>query len=233
MAKMKPAAQDRPKSVDEHIRQAHLEQRFKDWLQASRQHMTAIVVAIAIVILVVGVIWLWQERQTTHLKNAYAAYDQAETVEDYKTVAENYAGTEVAAKAAFAAAQKMYAEEQYADAAQEFAAFLNTYPKSDLKLAARFGRAYALEAAARTDEAQTLFAELGDSDIGNPGRRAEAWLGAGRCAETQGLTEQARTYYENALSQETERVFNEQAQEALTLLDLKAHEKTAAAEDEE
>lgn len=218
MAKNRTAGK-RPQSVDETIRQARLEQHFKDWLNAGRRHIWMILLAVAGVVVVFGLIWGWQEHQSAYIEEAYAAFGRAQTVQEYTAVAERYADTEVAVKASFAAARRLFEEDDYDGALEGFTAFLAAHPRSALASSAMLGRAYALEAAGRPDEAQPVFVELAERFLASPLRIAEAWIGAARCAEAQGLVSQARTFYENALAQDTDSIFGEQARQALVMLE--------------
>jgi tetratricopeptide (TPR) repeat protein len=180
-------------------------------------------VLLAVCAVVVLVLYLisWASRREEALKQAFSDAYGAEAVLELREIADRFRGEAPGEIAAYRIPRLLHDREKFADAAAAYAAFVKDYPDSRLACTARTGEAYAWEAAGRLAEAEEAFvaaAGLAADSVS----QAEAWVGAGRCARHLGNTEQAKRYYEDAISVGPDGYFKEQAVIALREIRLSA-----------
>lgn len=162
-------------------------------------HLKLIGLAVAVVIVAILGLASVRSSQVAHLKEGFGALREAESESELQSIIEAYADTPVAERATLELGHLQYDSAEYDKAAEQFASFLEAYPNSGLRSQARMGRAYALEAAGNKREAEELFVEIAVS-VSGTAESAEAYLGAGRCAQARGDTDGARKHYEDAVS---------------------------------
>jgi tetratricopeptide (TPR) repeat protein len=180
-------------------------------------HWQRMLAAVVVVALVLTLALLLHKRRAERLDMGFYQVSSAQTVDELRALAVDLRGSKPGEQAAFLLARRLYEDAQYADAAVAFSEFLTEYSTSDMLAAARLGSAYALEADARLNEAQEAFVVAADL-VEDATSAAEAWLGAGRCAESRGLDKQARQYYENGVAASDSGTFRDQAVIALKRL---------------
>jgi len=176
-----------------------------------------LIVLLVAILVAVSLLALWQVKRRDNADRAALSVAKAETAESLRGLADKYRGQPVGEQAAFAYARTLFEEKKYADAADAFKGYLAAYPAGRQAAAARLGHAYALEAQGLNTGAQKAFADCADA-AREPAAQAEAFLAAGRCAQAEGRTEAARTFYERALGAGADGLVKQEATVALARL---------------
>ena len=179
-----------------------------------RDTLTKAAIVLLIVLAAVFLVKNWRERKAVARQRALAQVEQADTLAELKDLAAEFVGTELGEKASFRLARKLFDDGQHDAAATSFADFCSRYPASRFAADARLGKAYALEAGATLEAAQQAFDEAAQAAT-DPALAAQAYLGAGRCAQERGELGAAKTFYENAIASATTGVYRDQAAIAL------------------
>ena len=212
------------KQIEERIRErkaaeAHdmsgAEQKFAGFLTGQIfPNLKNLLLGLCILLLIGALLHTWQKAQKEDLAVAFTRLNEAQSVDELQEIAEKYKGKKPGELAAFKRAQKLFEEEKFGEARDAFAAFLEAYPASEQRLDAQLGRAYSLEAEGEYEQAAETFVSVAE-EAGTAFLEAEAWVGAGRCARTLDDPDNARTYYENAVSTASGGLFVDRASEAL------------------
>jgi len=154
------------------------------------------------------------------ISEGFAALDTASGTDDYLEAASTYAGLLPGELAAYQAGRSFLEAHKYERAKSQFQLFLKDYPRSRLAGAARLGLAYADEGRKKWLDAEKLFVEAAKAVTGAE-NIAEAYLGAGRCAEAGGRLAQAVKWYEAAVAAGAEGYFRQAALDALKEIKLR------------
>ncbi len=192
-------------------------EQFVRWVHANGARILA---GIA-VLLAVGVAFASHSIRREHrIAAGFAALDTAAGVDDYLEIASKYAGTLPGEQAAFRAGRAFLDDKKFDRAASQFRLFLKDYPKSRLAGRAKIGLAYALEGEEKWTDAEKAFIEAATSLTGAE-NIAEAYLGAGRCAEAGSRLAQAVKWYEAAVAAGDTGYFRKTALDALKAVKLR------------
>lgn len=169
------------------------------WIDKNRKQIISTVVILVVVGLVVAFV-RWRdeqtriqggERLTTLLMEGGAAGVKADVL---IKVADDYAGTEVGARALLRAAEQLFTEGKIAEAQSAFTRFAGEYAGSPLVSQAKFGVAVCLDSQGKTAEAVTAFKEVADRyPDKNTATLAKYHLAV--IYEAQGKMEMARDLY--------------------------------------
>lgn len=188
--------------------------RMPAWFGRIQSYLKVASIAGAAVIALVLLLVYWQMQRSDASKDAFAALASADSSDGLVRLASENRGTAVGEQASFTLARRAYDEGKFDQAAAKFTAFLQSYPQSLLVNAARLGQGYALDASGKTEPARKAFTDLAKS-VTNPDLAAEAYLAAGRCAESMGLSADAEKLYNSAITSGSTGIYKQQALDAL------------------
>jgi TolA-binding protein len=184
------------------------------FLKEIKPHLKSVgsVIVIALAIAVFANVMLQQHRAKT--AQAWADVYGTTSKEALDQTAKENLGSEIGAAASLKLARQAYTEAKYEEAASRFAGFIKDYPRHALVENARLGQAYALEANGKTQQAEEIFSLLAQKTASSQ-LSAEAFVGAGRCALSQGKNAEAKKWYEKASLGELNTSYKQQAEKAL------------------
>lgn len=161
----------------------------------SQNKAPIIAVAFIAVAFVIGLA-AWQARKMTIESLATNELSSDLTTESKLQTARQYLGTESAALALITAASEQYDKKDYAGSIDTYNLFLAHYPHHALANAARLGKAWALEASDKTQEALLTFVAVGTASP------ADSYT-------PSGLLEAARIYKSQKKYAEARQVLND------------------------
>ena len=166
------------------------------------------------------------------IARGYAELGEATTADEMLEIAERYVKLPPGEAAAFRAAQQLLIEGRCDQACTRFSLFCREYPQSRDFVRARLGEAYGLEGDEKLIQAGKAFVEfveLARELADDPELIAEAYVGAGRCAHSQGMLAEARKWYEAAVSSGSEGRYKDAALDELKELAVAPAEDARAA----
>ncbi|MCF7855270.1 MAG: tetratricopeptide repeat protein [Candidatus Pacebacteria bacterium] len=216
MAKQ-PEAHDRTRHMHRSPGQHPEEDPMAEMLEWFRAYWKHVLLGVLVVVAVVIAIWSSRAAKVARTEDGYAELSRAQSIEELRQVAREYGNSEPGMRAQLELGRQLFDAGRYSEAVESFETFEENYPENSLVSAARMGKGYSLEALGEFEDAMEAFAALA-GDAERSAITAEAWLAGGRCAESAGLQEQARVYYENALSAGAGGGFSSRAEAALARL---------------
>ncbi len=114
-------------------------------------------------------------------------------------LAQTYDGSEVGMRAAFLLGERAQHNNQPIEAEAHFRKFLERYTRGVFSSKAKVGLGYVLETQQKYKEAETLFASVAQEETDSV-LKAEASLGAGRCAQLRGDDLVAKRWFDTAVA---------------------------------
>ncbi len=182
---------------------------------------TVLLAVVLIVLITVGV----RSHARSAAEKGLVKLQRAKGLEALAEVAREHNGTLAGELASLRRARLLFEQEKYADAAKYFSMFMSDYPDSHLRLTARLGEAYAMEADGRIAQAQERFETLATEAAAPTSvgvrplvdMRFECSFSAGRCAKSRGRFDEAEKHLTAALAAagDDER-FSKRAESALS-----------------
>ncbi len=186
--------------------------------------------SVIIVLLAGGGVSFAIAAQKAEMAKAFDKLAESDSTKELQEIADKHSGSAVGALAAFRVARQVYEDGEYTESAEKFKKFVESYPGHELVPKAKVGRAYALEGAGRLQQAQDVFAEAGNSEQIAEQIRADALIGAARCAKERGEQDKAREFYRSAKSVTDAEMYVKRAESALSRLAEAADTEQASAE---
>lgn len=171
---------------------------------------------ILILIVVLG-LRLQNQRQEAHQAEGWQRLERAEAPAALEVLAQDYEGTLIAESALFQAASLHFAEEEFERTRELFQRLVDTYPESMHVSRALLGIAYSYEGEDQFQKAMQAFSKAAEATQ-EAHLKAEALVGAGRCAQLLEKTDQARTWYENAVAAGDDTSYGNHAETVLKAL---------------
>ncbi len=163
----------------------------------------AIIGAVAIVIFGTAGLYTWHVEVVSELNDqANQALQNAKTAADKIKVADTFPGTDPAARALILAGQDDYASGDFTSAIQVDQRLLDSFPNHPLHESAEVGKACALEAAGKLDDAETLFLQIARRADKSP-YSSYAWLQAACICQQKGDVTALKTILQEAPPLET------------------------------
>ncbi len=175
-------------------------------------------VVILVLAVLIAMLFRWNTGRKQEMRKAFSQLEQAQDATDLMALRDRFRGSVVGERAAFQLGRHHFDQKRFGEAAVAFSEFNQHYPKSHMLTAARIGEAYAYEADNKLKTAQETFVAAASTPALPPQDAANAWLGAGRCAEARDSHEDARRFYENAIAATDTGTAREQAILALRRL---------------
>ena len=166
------------------------------------------------------------------IARGHAELGEATTADEMLDIAERYAKLPPGEAASFRAAQQLLIEGRCDQACTRFSLFCSEYPQSRDFVRARLGEAYGLEGDEKLPQAGKAFVGVARDLAVEPELIAEAYVGAARCARSQGLLAEARKWYEAAVSSGSEGRYRDGALEELKELAVADSEGSKPAPDD-
>lgn len=145
------------------------------------------------------------------IARGYAQLGEATTADELLDIAVQYEKLPPGEAAAFRAAQQLLVEGRCDQASTRFSLFCREYPRSRDLVRARLGEAYGLEGDEKLVQAGKAFVAVARELANDPELIAEAYMGAARCAQSQGMLAEARKWLDAAVSSGSEGHFRDTA----------------------
>jgi len=120
------------------------------------------------------------------------------SAEAYLKVAGEHSGTPAAAEAVLLAGEQYYTSGRFSEAQTQFERFMREFPGNAFMPQALFGKASALEAQGKVDDAARAYKDAADRFQAS-GPAPQAKFAVARIAESQGKLAEARGHYEDLL----------------------------------
>lgn len=148
-----------------------------------------------------GFVALWGHWRQERLARGYEMLVAAADTDALAGVAVEFAGSSIGEQAELALGKKLFEEGHYERAASRYELFQKDFPASAAMPEAALGEAYAREALKQYLKAETVFVRLAGGPLLAGGRKAEAYLGAARCARADGRLKEAAQHAKHAAAQ--------------------------------
>ncbi len=204
------------------------------WLEANRNRIIGVVVAIVVL---AGIVFFYNTQQEQKEIDAGEAMTKLllsdagtlnQSADALTQLAAKYNGTQTAKRATLQAGASMFDVGRYADAQAQFQKFLETAPTGPMAATAQLGIAACLEAQGKTDEAIAAYKR---TVAGYPRTASElqADYALGRIAESQGRLNDAMSSYQAVLQGGMNDTLGQAAYERLMTIKSEQAEKGVAA----
>jgi TolA-binding protein len=127
------------------------------------RHKVLILAVVAVVILALIGLGMFQSYRVKTDAAASAQFDAAKTAADYQKIIDTYPGSKAAANSYLLLGRSKFTANDFAGAAQVWGDFAAKYPQHALTPAALSGKASALEALGKSNEARALYQRVATS----------------------------------------------------------------------
>ncbi len=185
--------------------------------------------AATVLLLIIGVIIagvIVREKKITRELDASMSLWSVQSLEELKSIVEEFPSTEAAPRATLKLAKSYYDSGSYTLAMETYDDFLKKYPDHPMAISAKLGRIHCLEAQGRlskaADEFQQLADKLGPEHYATP----QALVGRGRCLHQMQQYNDARRIYENVIVKYDQSVWALRAEELLKIAKKEINEQS-------
>ncbi|XHR27060.1 MAG: tol-pal system YbgF family protein [Chthoniobacteraceae bacterium] len=167
-------------------------------------------IILALIFVIVGA----QIRSYTRLTNSEALYAKAETVADFRAIAEDYAGTPAGGNASLRLGEKLRAEGKYDESIAALRQFVDKYPKHPLAAGGWTSMGVTYEKQGKIDEALAAYTD-GITKYPDAYTTPLAMMAQARLNLEKGNKDEARRIYTDVTARFGQTLYAQEAMRAL------------------